>query len=182
MTTASARNGRLLLLLLLLLLGGVFFFDLRVLKYESVRHGGFSSHGGGGRLHSFNPSSHWSAEWVVVVTNYERDLGWLSMLPLHLGVIKVAVYIKWDHRVHRSCEMIPADVKPHLAFCREVPNAHGREAHTMASFIVEFYDRLPRMLIFLQVRRPHSRCSLGDSRHVWRVSAAVQMCFRTRES
>lgn len=173
------RSGGLILGLLFALLAGalvaVLFFDVRVLQNEAQHHthDAHRDHSRTGIIHRdhsdeaahtglshagtlaaqrarFIPSSHWGSDWVVVVTNYNRDLGWLSRLPFHLG-LKLAVYIKQDVHFNRTCDMLPVDVKEHVAHCLEMDNAHGREAHTMAQFFVEFYDRLPRMTIFLQV-------------------------------
>lgn len=154
-------------LLLVLLLGGalaaVLFFDVRVLQQGTAAHVvSQQNHPEHVAPHvlspvpaatarsTFQPSEHWGADWVIVITNYQRDLDWLKKLPYHLG-LKVVVYIKQDEKVHRTCDQLPQEVKPHVALCREMKNAHGREAHTMAAFFVEFYYNLPRMMMFLQV-------------------------------
>ena len=72
-----------------------------------------------------------------------------ARLPLRLAA-QVALYIKQDARVAQCCASQPAWLLPHVALCRELPNAHGREAHSVASFLSEFYDRLPRIMYLSQ--------------------------------
>lgn len=158
---SSILDVRLLFLLLLCgALAVLLVFDVRVLQhknehipppqqYQPRRYTDPS-----GR--EFLPSAHWGADWVIVVTNYQRELSWLARLPLHLGVMRLVIYIKQDHRAHRTCDMLPAELRPWVAACRELPNANGRDLHTIAQFFVEFYDRLPRMVVFLQV------CARGE--------------------
>lgn len=138
------------LLLLACTLVGVLIFDIRLLRQQGrpIAH---AQPNVAFLRESFVPSAFWGGEWVLVITNYDKDLGWLKDLPLHLP-LRLAIFVKQDEKNARTCAMLPQEVSEHVALCREVPNAHGREAHTMSLFFSEYYDRLPRMILFLQVR------------------------------
>ena len=57
-----------------------------------------------------------------------------------------------------TCAEVPAAVRTHVALCLELPNANGREAHTMAKFVGDHYNALPRFTYFAQARaRPRRR-------------------------
>ena len=91
----------------------------------------------------------WHTDWLLVVTWYNSSIYWLDQLPFQHH-LKIALYIKQDSQVANRCSAVPALAKQHLALCREVPNANGREAHTIAMFVAEFYHSLPRIVVFSQ--------------------------------
>lgn len=62
---------------------------------------------------------------------------------------QLAIFVKGNVS---SCYDIPADVLPKVIMCEHLPNADGREAHTMAYFVLRYYDNLPRISVFLQAR------------------------------
>jgi hypothetical protein len=81
---------------------------------------------------------------VVVVTWHSSPIDWLAALPA--SRVQVALYLKHENR---SCDAdVPLAVRPLLAFCAATPNAGGREAHTAALFITQFYDTLPQVVFF----------------------------------
>lgn len=61
------------------------------------------------------------------------------------------LYIKQDDRVAHKCLELEPAIRPFIT-CKEVPNVSGREAHTIAEFVYEYYDRLPRITFFAQAR------------------------------
>lgn len=177
--SSGSKRGLLPIVLLLLglaLFACVFVYDVRVLSSSSsTESGGPHSPALPSENHAPEPAprtadieamrraftpdrDYWGSDWVIVVTNYKKDLSWLNELPvLHLGM-KLVIYVKQDESddERRTCDMLPKEVEQHLFRCVEMPNAHGREAHTIAHFFVENYDRLPRMVVFLQVRKTSS--------------------------
>lgn len=50
------------------------------------------------------------------------------------------------------CADLPPALLPRVAQCRDVANAGGREAHTIALFCRDNYHRMPRLVWFLQVK------------------------------
>lgn len=89
------------------------------------------------------------AVWVVVVTWYTADVSWLDELPFHHH-LSLAVYVKQDGNSSRKCTDLPPLAKKHTALCVELPNTHGREAHTMAKFVKDNYHALPPVTFFAQ--------------------------------
>ena len=85
---------------------------------------------------------------VVVITQRNASLDWVAeQLPMQR--VKVVVYIKGDVR---TCASLPAKLLTSgaLTACYSVHNAGGREAHSMAQFVVDHYRRLPRFVYFAQ--------------------------------
>ncbi len=68
--------------------------------------------------------------------------------------VRLAIYIKGSKR---RCTDVPSALHKAVALCREVHNAAGREAHTIALFALQFYDALPRITIFAQDDAPPPR-------------------------
>ena len=124
----------------------------------------------------------WKSDVVVVVTWYNHDIAWLAALPLrHVRVppprrrrgapagrcsdaraprpppprqVRLAIYVKGTKR---RCTDVPSTLHKAVALCREVHNAGGREAHTIALFALQWYDALPRIAIFAQDDAPPPR-------------------------
>jgi hypothetical protein len=92
--------------------------------------------------------SPWRRPLVVVVTWHSANISWLGALPP--SRFQVALYAKGDGAADRCADAaaIPPRVRALLAFCEAAPNAAGREAHTMALFMTQFYDALPRYVYF----------------------------------
>jgi hypothetical protein len=98
------------------------------------------------RLRQAVARRHWQADLVVVVTWHNKSIGWLAeRFPLnHTRFVLFSKGLK-------SCDAdIPASVAPFVAACHAMHNAGGRDAHTLASFIVSYYDNLPRLTFFVQ--------------------------------
>ena len=97
------------------------------------------------------------AALVIVVTWYSADVSWLDALPFqhHMSLV---VYVKQDANASRSCAKLPPLAKKHTALCTELPNANGREAHTMAKFVKDHYHALPPVTFFAQ-----DDCVRGDA-------------------
>ena len=89
------------------------------------------------------------AAFVIVLTWYNADVSWLDELPFHHHIALV-VYVKQDAIVSHRCSELPPLAKKHTALCTEVPNAHGREAHTIAKFVRDHYHALPEVTFFAQ--------------------------------
>ena len=68
--------------------------------------------------------------------------------------MRLAIYVKGNKR---RCVDVPAALHKAVALCREVHNAAGREAHTIALFALQWYDALPRIAIFAQDDAPPPR-------------------------
>lgn len=117
----------------------------------------------------------WDHDIVVVVTWYNKDISWLHVFPepitVSLGEVfldllfppfpfsraslssrassQFAILVKGNIN---SCATIPMEIKHRVDSCRELPNADGREAHSMAWFLYTFYETLPRLMVFAQAR------------------------------
>ena len=89
----------------------------------------------------------WGAELVVVITWHgEPDLSpFATLFPLEHT--RFVVYAKGSER---SCDALPDALRPAVAACVVLPNALGREAHSMAHFVAVHYEELPRLVLFMQ--------------------------------
>ena len=68
--------------------------------------------------------------------------------------MRLAIYVKG---ARRRCADVPSALRKAVALCREVHNAAGREAHTIALFALQWYDALPRITLFAQDDAPPPR-------------------------
>ena len=89
----------------------------------------------------------WKADLVVVVTWHNRSIDWLAdAFPL-----KHTSFVLYSKGGLKRCDAdVPATVAPAVVACHEVHNAGGREAQTIAQFIVMHYRILPRLTYFVQ--------------------------------
>lgn len=89
-------------------------------------------------------TSWWGTDVVLVVTQFNHSLEWMTTLPL--DSLEVVLFIKGNHR---NCVDQPVQVIAALVACHHVHNAAGREAHTIAQFLYTYYNKLPRVVFFL---------------------------------
>lgn len=91
-----------------------------------------------------------NASVVILVTWHNRSLDWLAELGTSLehSEIGLALYCKGGNT---SCSEthIPAALRHAVRYCDAGWNAEGREAHTIALFLTEFYHALPRVTVFV---------------------------------